>query len=92
MELVLRDFWALLDFGWRYTATGSSDSHRIQYHWAGYPRTMVTIDPDATRDADLASVDPMTVVAKTSARDTRPSRAGPCSSSSSGRRGRATSS
>jgi hypothetical protein len=45
VEQVLRDYWALLDFGWRYTATGSSDSHRIQFHWAGYPRTMVAVEP-----------------------------------------------
>ena len=51
---VLRDYWALLDFGWRYAATGSSDSHRIQYHWAGYPRTMVTVDPHAHRRRDAA--------------------------------------
>ena len=35
IETVLRDYWALLNFGWKYTATGSSDSHRIQFHWAG---------------------------------------------------------
>ncbi|HEY8087871.1 MAG TPA: hypothetical protein VIF09_08500, partial [Polyangiaceae bacterium] len=28
VDAVLRDYWALLNFGWRYTATGSSDSHR----------------------------------------------------------------
>jgi hypothetical protein len=63
VEQVLRDYWALLDFGWRYTATGSSDSHRIQFHWAGYPRTMVTVDPGATVDAAGAKVDPLAVVA-----------------------------
>jgi hypothetical protein len=62
VEAVLRDYWALLDNGWRYTATGSSDSHRIQFHWAGYPRTMVTVDPGATPDADAKSVDPLVVV------------------------------
>jgi hypothetical protein len=60
VDQVLRDYWALLDFGWRYTATGSSDSHRIQFHWAGYPRTMVTVDPHPTDDA--RPVDPLTVV------------------------------
>ncbi len=63
VEEVLRDYWALLDFGFRYTATGSSDSHRIQFHWAGYPRTMVTVDPNATTDTDSASIDRMAVVA-----------------------------
>jgi hypothetical protein len=63
VEQVLRDYWALLDFGWRYTATGSSDSHRIQFHWAGYPRSMVTIDPTATTEPDKP-VDPLAVVAQ----------------------------
>lgn len=62
VEQVLRDYWALLNFGWRYTATGSSDSHRIQYHWAGYPRTMVTIDPHPPPDEDLSKIDPLAVV------------------------------
>jgi hypothetical protein len=62
VEEVLRDYWALLDFGFRYTATGSSDSHRIQFHWAGYPRTMVTIDPNATVESDSPSIDRMAVV------------------------------
>ncbi len=66
VEQVLRDYWALLDFGWRYTATGSSDSHRIQFHWAGYPRTMVTLDPTATVQAPQPEkpVDPLAVVAQ----------------------------
>jgi hypothetical protein len=63
VEEVLKDYWALLDFGFRYTATGSSDSHRIQFHWAGYPRTMVTVDPNATTESDSASIDRMAVVA-----------------------------
>lgn len=63
VEQVLRDYWALLDYGWRYTATGSSDSHRIQFHWAGYPRTMVTVDPNATSGAEDAKIDPLVVVA-----------------------------
>jgi hypothetical protein len=71
IEQVLRDYWALLDFGWREVATGSSDSHRIQFHWAGYPRTMVMVDPAAASSAEservgaaeLATLDPMTIVA-----------------------------
>jgi hypothetical protein len=63
VDQVLRDYWALLDFGWRFTATGSSDSHRIQFHWAGYPRTMVTVDPHATGD-DTRPIDPLAVVAQ----------------------------
>jgi hypothetical protein len=63
VEQVLHDYWALLDFGWRYVATGSSDSHRIQFHWAGYPRTMVTVDPDATVDSGDLHVEPLAIVA-----------------------------
>jgi hypothetical protein len=59
VDQVLRDYWALLDFGWRYTATGSSDSHRIQFHWAGYPRTMVSVGGTG----DEMKVDPAVVVA-----------------------------
>ena len=62
VEQVLRDYWALLDFGWRYTATGSSDSHRIQYQWAGYPRTMVAL-PSGGAFPDTQHVDPLAVVA-----------------------------
>ncbi len=53
VEVVLADYYALLNAGHRYTATGSSDSHRIQYQWAGYPRTMVRADAS----------DPLAVVA-----------------------------
>ncbi|HXX69958.1 MAG TPA: CehA/McbA family metallohydrolase, partial [Polyangiaceae bacterium] len=66
VEQVLRDYWALLGYGWRYAATGSSDSHRIQFHWAGYPRTMVMIDPAAAAagaDPDDKGIDPLVVVA-----------------------------
>ena len=63
VDQVLHDYWALLDFGWRYTATGSSDSHRIQFHWAGYPRTMVTVDPRPSADSEARPVDPLAVVA-----------------------------
>ncbi len=54
---MLRDYWGLLDYGWRFAATGSSDSHRIQFHWAGYPRTMVSVGGDEKK------VDPSAVVA-----------------------------
>jgi len=64
VEQVLRDYWSLLDYGWRYTATGSSDSHRIQFHWAGYPRTMVSVDPGASRGAEDTKIDPLAVVAQ----------------------------
>jgi hypothetical protein len=61
VERILRDYWALLDFGWRLSATGSSDSHRIQYHWAGYPRTMVQIEPAAGESVE-GPVDPHRVI------------------------------
>jgi hypothetical protein len=63
VEQVLRDYWAILDMGWRMTATGSSDSHRIQFHWAGYPRTMVTLEPHPTAETEAKPVDPLAVVA-----------------------------
>jgi len=50
IEVVLRDWYALLDMGHRYAATGSSDSHRVQYQWAGYPRTMAAVGEDAAGD------------------------------------------
>ncbi|MDB4995053.1 MAG: hypothetical protein JWM74_2485, partial [Myxococcaceae bacterium] len=43
VEAVMHDYYALLNLGHHYVATGSSDSHRIQYQWAGYPRTMVSV-------------------------------------------------
>jgi hypothetical protein len=60
VETVLRDYYALLDAGHRYAATGSSDSHRIQYQWAGYPRTMVRVG--STEDEEQHA-DPLAVVA-----------------------------
>lgn len=52
VDEVLADYYALLNHGRRIVATGSSDAHRIQYNWAGYPRTMVRVGEgplDATR-------------------------------------------
>ena len=46
IQRVLADYYALLDTGRRFAATGSSDSHRIQYQWAGYPRTMALVSPE----------------------------------------------
>jgi hypothetical protein len=57
-EQVIRDWLALLDMGRRPVATGSSDSHRIQYTWAGYPRTFVEANDEA--------IDPLAVVASLS--------------------------
>lgn len=78
VDQVLRDYWGLLDQGWHYTATGGSDSHCLQYHCvvkvldhtlesgagAGYPRTMVTVDPNATLDhhRDSDDLDPEVII------------------------------
>jgi hypothetical protein len=49
----LRDWMALLNLGRRYTATGNSDSHRVRFESAGYPRTYVRVP--APRDGEAAS-------------------------------------
>ena len=50
VEAVLDDWYALLNMGKRFAATGSSDSHRIQYQWAGYPRTYANVDVGHVND------------------------------------------
>jgi hypothetical protein len=62
VEQVLDDWYALLNLGKRIVATGSSDSHRIQYQWAGYPRTYAAVDPRAAGDTG-APIDTAAVVA-----------------------------
>lgn len=52
VEAVLQDWFALLNTGARYLATGSSDSHQVAYQWAGYPRTYA----HAGRSADPAAI------------------------------------
>jgi hypothetical protein len=49
-ERILEDWYAILSSGKRLAATGSSDSHRIQYQWAGYPRTFAMVDARAAGD------------------------------------------
>ena len=49
-ERVMEDWFALLNLGKRMAATGSSDSHRIQYQWAGYPRTFALLDGRSAGD------------------------------------------
>ncbi len=61
-EQVLEDWFALLNLNKRIWATGSSDSHRIQYQWAGYPRTMALVDGKSAGDSGLP-IDPASVVA-----------------------------
>ncbi len=62
VEQVLDDWYALLNLGKRIVATGSSDSHRIQYQWAGYPRTYAAVEPRAAGDTG-APIDTAAVVA-----------------------------
>jgi hypothetical protein len=59
VETILEDFYALLNHGHHFAATGSSDSHRIQFQWAGYPRTMAIVDDAQGKsggDVDTAQV------------------------------------
>ena len=53
VENVLRDWMSLLASGRRYVATGSSDSHRVLYQWAGYPRTYVHVTEAARAPTDI---------------------------------------
>ncbi len=62
VEQALQDWFALLNLGKRIFAAGSSDSHRIQYQWAGYPRTYAAVESKAAGDTGLP-VDAAAVVA-----------------------------
>lgn len=46
VEECMRDWYALLDAGYRVTATGNSDSHRLTFHEAGVPRNLVAVPSD----------------------------------------------
>jgi hypothetical protein len=49
--LALVDEWiAMLELGDEHVATGSSDSHWIQFPWAGFPRTYVRVGPTWSAD------------------------------------------
>jgi hypothetical protein len=49
-ERNLHEWFDLLNVGHRYTAVGNSDSHRVVFQWAGWPRTYVRVpDQDITR-------------------------------------------
>jgi hypothetical protein len=52
----LHEWFELLNVGHRYTAVGSSDSHRVIMQWAGWPRTYIRAP-----DQDLAHVVPTDV-------------------------------
>lgn len=57
VEECLRDWYALLNAGYRYTATGNSDSHRVSFHEPGVPRNLVALPGD-----DPAKLDPRAFV------------------------------
>ncbi|MFO0666748.1 MAG: CehA/McbA family metallohydrolase [Polyangiaceae bacterium] len=61
-ERNLVDYLGLLAQGRRYVGTGSSDSHRILFGWAGYPRTYVHLDPGAAVASETSLPDPLSVV------------------------------
>lgn len=46
LEQNLREWFALLDWGYTYTAVGNSDSHSLVFQWAGHPRTYVKVAED----------------------------------------------
>jgi hypothetical protein len=52
VELVLRDWFALLNAGVRMTGTGNSDSHKLAYHECGVPRNLVRLDQDDPEQFD----------------------------------------
>jgi hypothetical protein len=58
VEECLRDWYALLDAGYRFTATGNSDSHRLSFHEPGVPRNLVAVpDDDPARFDERAFAD-----------------------------------
>jgi hypothetical protein len=61
-EVVLMDWLRLLELGHKYVATGDSDSHRIQYQWAGYPRTYVQLPLEQAGDTG-APIDKAALIA-----------------------------
>ena len=42
-ERVFTDWLVLVEHGRHVTAVGNSDSHRVRFQWAGYPRTYVRV-------------------------------------------------
>ncbi|HMR06652.1 MAG TPA: CehA/McbA family metallohydrolase [Polyangiaceae bacterium] len=53
VEENLRQWLQLLKRGYRFTAVGNSDSHRLDRELAGYPRTYVRLSPDTTGSMSL---------------------------------------
>jgi hypothetical protein len=57
LERNLREWFELMNAGHRYTAVGNSDSHRVVFQWAGWPRTYVRVpdqDPARVSAAEVA--------------------------------------
>lgn len=52
----LAEWMRLILAGRRYTAVGNSDSHRIAYQWAGYPRTYVRVEDESPEGPDWSQV------------------------------------
>ena len=46
VDIVIKDWFALLNAGFRFTATGNSDSHKLTYQEAGAPRNFVLVPND----------------------------------------------
>jgi hypothetical protein len=46
VDEVLKDWFALLNAGFRFTATGNSDSHKLAFQEAGAPRNLVLVPSD----------------------------------------------
>jgi hypothetical protein len=56
LERNLREWFELMNTGHRYTAVGNSDSHRVVFQWAGWPRTYVRAP-----DQDVQHIEPVEV-------------------------------
>jgi hypothetical protein len=56
LERNLREWFELMNVGHRYTAVGNSDSHRVVFQWAGWPRTYVRTAERAPADIDPVEV------------------------------------
>ncbi|MFH2007500.1 MAG: CehA/McbA family metallohydrolase [bacterium] len=55
VERNLRDWYALLNLGHRFTATGNSDAHKLGYQEAGYPRNYLLVGPGRDHPAGLTA-------------------------------------
>jgi hypothetical protein len=55
-EQVLEEWFVLLSRGFRYTATGNSDSHRLGFEEVGHPRNFVAVSDDQPENVDPLEV------------------------------------